>query len=430
MSRRESHDASGFYGRFRPPTISDDDDVASAPVVDRIWTGDSRAMDEIVDSSVALVVTSPPYFAGKSYETELGTGVVPASYVEYLEMLRDVLAECRRVLEPGGRLVVNVANLGRRPYRSLSSDVIGILQDDLGLLLRGEVIWQKQRGATGNCAWGSFRSPVNPVLRDVTERLVIASKGRFDRAKKPAQRSRLGLPSDATISGDEFLEATLDVWEMPAESATRVGHPAPFPVALVERCIQMNTFAGDVVLDPFMGSGTTAVAALRTGRHFLGYDADPAYVELAESRVADERRRIGSAPPAEPDRRSLRDRAEALLAAAGFRDVEWGAKVVSGVEVSAVGRAPSGRCVLVELAGSATDARAGLQRIEVLWRAIGKGAVAARVRPDDPYVVLTAGLPARGSGGAALDAVVGDGGPVAAVIDVTAPDAVVRLSAL
>ena len=90
-----------------------------------------------------------------------------------------------------------MANLGRKPYRSLSADVIRILQDDLGLLLRGEVVWQKGEGATGSCAWGSFRSAANPVLRDLTERVVVASKGRFDRARSVAQREAEGLPHGA-----------------------------------------------------------------------------------------------------------------------------------------------------------------------------------------------------------------------------------------
>jgi DNA modification methylase len=151
------------------------------------------------------------------------------------------------------------------------------------VLLRGEVIWQKQRGASGSCAWGSYQSPANPVLRDTTERLIIASKGRFDRVGRGRPGPRPGV---ATIPGDEFMEATLDVWEIPAESATRVGHPAPFPVALVERCIQLFTYDGDVVLDPFMGSGTTAVAARQTGRYFVGFDTDVEYVRRARERVA------------------------------------------------------------------------------------------------------------------------------------------------
>ena len=248
-------------------------------MVDQIYVGDARSMDRVRPSSVALVVTSPPYFAGKAYEAELGEGHIPATYVEYLTMLEDVFAECVEKLEAGGRIAVNVANLGRKPYRSLSADVIGILQDRLGLLLRGEVIWRKARGAGANCAWGSFKKPANPVLRDLTERVVIASKGRFDRARTGPARVKEGLPSVATTTADEFMDATLDVWELAPESATRVGHPAPFPVELPMRLIDLYTYEGDVVLDPFMGSGTTAVAAVRAGRHYLGYDTDDALRE-------------------------------------------------------------------------------------------------------------------------------------------------------
>ena len=284
--RRESHDASAFYARFTAPTVSDDDTINPCPVADSIITGDARDMSKVPDASVALVVTSPPYFAGKQYEEELGEGHVPASYVEYLEMLRDVFAESARVLEPGGRLAVNVANLGRRPYRSLAADITTILQDDLGLLLRGEVVWMKGEGASGSCAWGSFQSAANPVLRDLTERVVLASKGRFDRAVPRAKRERRGLPFENTISRQEFMDATLDVWKMAPESAKRIGHPAPFPVDLPGRLIRLYTYRGDVVLDPFMGSGTTAVAAVRNDRRYVGFEMDPAYVALAEERIA------------------------------------------------------------------------------------------------------------------------------------------------
>src|ERR1019366_8406607 len=243
----------------------------------------------VEDASVALVVTSPPYFAGKEYEEALGEGHIPASYLDYLGMLTEVFTECVRTLEPGGRIAVNVANLGRKPYRSLSADVITILQDRLGLLLRGEVVWLKARGASGSCAWGSFRSPANPVLRDLTERVVIASKGRFDRALSSRERHARDFPSTATISRDEFLEATMDLWDIPAESATRVGHPAPFPVELPKRLIELYTYRGDLVMDPFMGSGSTAVASVRTVRHYAGFDTDEEYVALAERRIAEER---------------------------------------------------------------------------------------------------------------------------------------------
>jgi DNA modification methylase len=285
---RESHDAAPFYERFTEPELSDDDTVNPCGAADSIICGDARDMQAVDDCSVALVVTSPPYFAGKEYEAALGEGHVPGSYLEYLAMLRDVFAECRRVLEPGGRIAVNVANLGRKPYRSLAGDVIRVLQDDLALLLRGEVIWRKARGATGSIAVGSYLSAANPVLRDVTERVVIASKGRFDRAVSRADRERRGLPFENTISKEEFFASTLDVWEIRPEHARRVGHPAPFPVELPERLIQLYTYRADVVLDPFLGSGSTAVAAVRTDRRYVGYDTDAAYVDLAEGRIAAE----------------------------------------------------------------------------------------------------------------------------------------------
>jgi site-specific DNA-methyltransferase (adenine-specific) len=282
---RESHDASDFYARFRAPEVSDDDAVNECAIADTLVVGDARDMAAVTDASIALVVTSPPYYAGKEYEQALGEGHVPASYVDFLEMLRDVFAECRRVLEPGGRIAVNVANLGRKPYRSLSGDVTRILQDDLGLLLRGEIVWQKARGASGSIAVGSYLSASNPVLRDVSERVVVASKGRFDRAVGRKEREERGLPFENTIEKGEFFDATLDVWELRPESARRVGHPAPFPVELPERFIRLYTYRSDVVLDPFLGSGSTAVAAVRNDRRYVGYDTDPAYVELARQRV-------------------------------------------------------------------------------------------------------------------------------------------------
>jgi len=287
--RRETHDSTAFYERFPAPIVSKDDQVEPPVVVDALFHADAAEMadDQVADRSVALVVTSPPYFAGKDYEVDTTPGHVPSSYVEYLKMLRDVLATCLRKLEPGGRMAVNVANLGRKPYRSLSADVIKILQDDLRMLLRGEVIWRKAKAAGGNCAWGSYRSPQNPVLRDVTERVVIASKGRFDRAPRRARRRETGLPYEPSIDADEFLQATTDIWEIPPESAVKVGHPAPFPVALPRRLIELYSYLGDLVLDPFLGSGTTAVAAASTGRRYVGFDVEADYLELARARLAE-----------------------------------------------------------------------------------------------------------------------------------------------
>ena len=284
-SRRENHDSSKFYARFPPLLVSDDDEVRPCPVADRVFLGDSRDMGTVDAKSVSLVVTSPPYFSAKAYEEALGVGHIPGSYVEYLEMLGDVLAECHRVLEPGGRIAVNVANLGRRPFRSLAKDVWTVLEG-LGFLPRGEVVWVKAKGASGSAAFGSFAKASNPVLRDLTERILIASKGRFDRAVHWRKRQERGLPWESTISKEEFLAWTVDTWEMRTESAKRLGHPAPFPVELPRRLIQLYTYKGDVVLDPFLGAGTTAVAAVEAGRRYVGFEAEEEYVRLAEGRIA------------------------------------------------------------------------------------------------------------------------------------------------
>jgi site-specific DNA-methyltransferase (adenine-specific) len=392
--RREAHDASGFYERFTPPVLSTDDTVTPS-TLDRLFIeGDAREMgDEIPDGSVALVVTSPPYFAGKEYELALGQGVVPAGYLEFLDLLRAVFARCVDKLEAGGRIAVNVANLGRRPYRSLSADVIGILETDLGLLLRGEIVWVKGRGQSGSCAWGTFRRAANPVLRDTSERVVVASKGRFDRALSPAAREGAGLPHRNTIAADEFLEASLDVWELPPESARRVGHPAPFPVALPERLIELYTYEGDLVLDPFLGAGSTAVAAARTGRRSAGYDTDPAYIAISRRRVAE----VVSARPHANGGAALKDAAERMLEAAGFRVVAR-QKRTGGVVASFVAEDQQGRSWHLDLSGRLTSVASGLHRTESLHAAIGRAAV-MRAAGAERIALLTSHLPPAGSDG-------------------------------
>jgi site-specific DNA-methyltransferase (adenine-specific) len=458
--RREAHDASAFYDRFVPPEISTDATVNRPETVDVIYQADARAMNSIVSNSVGLVVTSPPYFAGKQYEEDLGVAGVPADYFEYLELLRDVFAECKRVLEPGGRIAVNVANLGRRPYRSLSGDVTDILQD-LGLLLRGEVVWWKGRAAGGSCAWGTFQRPSNPVLRDITERVIIASKGRFDRALTPAQRLDQGLPSTATISRDEFMEATTDLWEISPESATRVGHPAPFPVELPKRLIELYTYEDDVVLDPFMGSGTTAVAAVRTGRHYLGFDTDAAYVDIANRRIAEERDRIEAA--ADDDRgafrvvlpavaptddsldfqaravregRQARELAEVLLTACGFTNLRAEVKPRGlGIVLNFVATDQTGADWAFDVSGAFTTNRAGLRRTDTLWKSLGKAAVLHESQAADgagamPLVLLTTDAPAKGTAGhQALRVMRGDDRPVFDVVELMNTDDQARLRA-
>jgi site-specific DNA-methyltransferase (adenine-specific) len=268
VSKRESHDSAAFYARsLKQATLRHDGEAVESTVKDHLYSHSSENMKELADNSVALMVTSPPYHVGKDYDSD-------ATFEEYLQLLQNVFDETYRVLEPGGRAVVNVANLGRRPYVSLANHVADIMEG-IGFLPRGEVIWVKAKGSSGSCAWGSWRSASNPTFRDLHEYCLCFSKERWGRAKK----------GKSTISRDEFMQATLSVWEIQPESAKRVSHPAPFPVALPRRFIELYTYLGDLVLDPFLGSGSTAVAAVESGRHYVGYDTDKGYVKVARERI-------------------------------------------------------------------------------------------------------------------------------------------------
>ncbi len=237
--------------------------------LDKIFCKSSEQMAELPDHSVHLMVTSPPYNVGKEYDRDV-------TLEDYLEFLDRVWREVHRVLVPGGRACVNIANLGRKPYLPIHSFLIrGMLE--AGFLMRGEIIWNKGASASPSTAWGTWRSPANPTLRDVHEYILIFSKGAFTR-KNPHKRR-------ATISRDDFLEFTKSVWTFPAVSARSVGHPAPFPVELPHRLIQLYTFEGEVVLDPFMGSGSTGIAALLDDRNYVGYEIEAGYVRLAERRI-------------------------------------------------------------------------------------------------------------------------------------------------
>ena len=439
--RRESHDSSAFYARFQPPVIDDDDRIGPRPEVDGPILGDARSMDRIPDRSIALVVTSPPYFVGKEYEDAVHQATrsnalsaeLPETYREYLRLLHDVFRECRRVLEPGGRMAVNVANLGRKPYRSLSADVIGIFED-LGLLLRGEIVWRKSKAMGGAVSWGSFKQPSNPVLRDTTERIIVASKGRFDRAGTRSLRRAEGLPHLATLPNDEFVEATLDVWEIPAESARRVGHPAPFPVELPLRLIDLYTYREDWVLDPFMGAGTTLVAARRAGRMGIGYDINPEYVEIARERLKSVRRRpfpeeeIGAVPspngvadgvPIAGDAsehfqaRALKEGKKAqnlardALSDAGFQILRTNPRIGRlGIQFNFLVENRHGRRWYVDVSGAFTTVRPGLMRTDTLWKTLGRAHVYFMEKSRIPMIgdearllVMTSNLPKRGSEG-------------------------------
>lgn len=235
--------------------------------------GSAEDMSMIPDNSLHLMITSPPYNVSKEYDDDL-------SLDEYLEMLTKVFSETYRVLVNGGRACINVANLGRKPYIPLS-DYVSKIMIDLGFNMRGEIIWNKAASASPSTAWGSWMSASNPTLRDIHEYILVFSKGDYKRDRKKEEKEY----RDNTISRDEFMEWTKSIWTFNAESARRIGHPAPFPVDLPYRLIQLLSFTNDIILDPFIGSGTTGIAALKSSRKFVGFDTSQDYIDLADKRI-------------------------------------------------------------------------------------------------------------------------------------------------
>lgn len=271
---RFSHDSGMFYASRLYQGIHGSHDTEQIEnliprdILDRLYCKSSEKMDELPDSSVHLMITSPPYNASKDYDQDLNLG-------EYLQLLNKVWQETFRVLVPGGRACINVANLGRKPYIPLHIYIVDLMVD-IGFLMRGEIIWNKASSASQSTAWGSWQSASNPVLRDIHEYILVFSKGNFKREKNS---------KEDTIDRDEFLEWTKSVWKFPAVSAKKIGHPAPFPEELPHRLIQLYSFKNDVILDPFAGSGTTCLAAVRDARHFVGYDTNEEYIKLAKERI-------------------------------------------------------------------------------------------------------------------------------------------------
>jgi len=271
---RVNHDSSGFYNS---KLYSQLDTKTKVDVIENefpqrylntIIHKSSEKMDLLPNNSVHLMITSPPYNVSKEYDEDL-------SLNEYLELLKNVFSETYRVLVNGGRACINVANLGRKPYIPLS-DYISKIMIEIGFNMRGEIIWNKAASASPSTAWGSWMSASNPTLRDIHEYILVFSKGDYKREAKGKEN---------TITKEQFIEWTKSIWTMNAESAKRIGHPAPFPEELPMRLINLYSFKNDIVLDPFMGSGTTAIAAIKNERSFVGYDTEENYIEIAYKRI-------------------------------------------------------------------------------------------------------------------------------------------------
>ncbi|MFX0123951.1 MAG: DNA-methyltransferase [Candidatus Hodarchaeota archaeon] len=274
---REGHDSTIFYGSRLYNNLPNEKSVQyvenpiSSRYLNKIFTSSSENMEELPDNSIHLMVTSPPYNVGKDYDNNLTLN-------EYLTFLKRVWKEVQRVLVPSGRACINIANLGRKPYIPLHSFIIYSMLE-MGFLMRGEIIWDKSASAGTSTAWGSWMSPTNPSLRDVHEYILVFSKDQYKRDALNEQQS--------TITRDEFLELTKSVWKFSTESAKKIGHPAPFPVELPYRIIQLYSHKNDIILDPFIGSGQTAIAAIKTNRYYIGYEIEEEYVALAERRISE-----------------------------------------------------------------------------------------------------------------------------------------------
>jgi len=272
---RINHDSTAFYASKLYKELPQEqktkyvENPIPSQFLDKIFCKSSENMEELPDNSVHLMVTSPPYNVGKDYDEDF-------TFTEYLEFLKRIWKEVHRVLVPGGRACINIANLGRKPYIPLHAFIVKDMLG-LGFLMRGEIIWNKASSSSPSTAWGSWLSAANPTLRDIHEYILVFSKGTFSRKNIKKRKN--------TISKEEFLELTKSVWTFPAESARKIGHPAPFPVELPYRLITLYTYEEEVVLDPFAGSGQAAIAAIKTKRHYVGYDIDEEYVKLAERRI-------------------------------------------------------------------------------------------------------------------------------------------------
>ena len=275
---RVAHDSSKFYNSKLYKEIKNNNSdiiVNEFPneLLNTIIASSCENMKDIPNNSLHLMITSPPYNVSKEYDNDL-------SLNEYLNLLKNCFTETYRVLVDGGRACINIANIGRKPYIPLS-DYVSKIMIEIGFNMRGEIIWNKSAGAGISTAWGSFQSASNPILRDVHEYILIFSKGNYKRERDKEEKE---LRKD-NITKEEFIEWTKSVWTINTESAKRIGHPAPFPEELPNRLIKLFSFTNDIVIDPFMGSGTTAIAAIKNNRNFVGYEINKEYINLANDRI-------------------------------------------------------------------------------------------------------------------------------------------------
>jgi site-specific DNA-methyltransferase (adenine-specific) len=257
----------------------------------------------------------------------------------------------------------------------------------------------------------------------------------------PKERMRDGLPFESTIGADDFMALTLDVWDVPPESAVRVQHPAPFPVELPQKLMELYTYRGDLVVDPFAGSGSTLVAAARCGRDAVGYDLDPQYVKIALGRLAGDEAvpaggvGVGGASAVGVgvgvgvgDGTAAMTLARDAIECAGFRDVRPNRRLRGlGMAVSFSATGAGGRSWYFDVAGANSAYRGGMAKSETVWRTLGRAHVMA-AGGVGPLVVLTTQLPRGGTEADRALRAPGPGG-IFDVVDLSAADGASRLAA-
>jgi site-specific DNA-methyltransferase (adenine-specific) len=251
--------------------------------------GDARNLSWIEDESVHLIVTSPPYWTLKKYEAnERQLGEI-ANYDAFLDELDKVWSECTRVLAPGGRICCVIGDVciprreGRHHVMPLHADIM-VRVRKLGLDSLTPILWFKiANGVTeakGNGA-GFYGKPYQPgaIIKNDAEYILFLRKGGEYRSPSPIQKAL------SMLTRDEMKSWLRSAWIDIRGESTRRGHPAPFPTTLAERLIKLFSFAGDTVLDPFVGTGTTNLAAIATGRNSIGNEIESAYMKIAEQRL-------------------------------------------------------------------------------------------------------------------------------------------------
>lgn len=238
---------------------------------------------------IDLVVTSPPYNCGKNY------GVVKDSlpWDIYWDNTKNWLVESFRIIKPGGRLAVNIPWWMEKKPRKLVPFYFQEIAVEIGFHMLDKIIWVKGNSYNihtsggfggGGCGWGTYMSPSGPSIRCASEPIMIFSKGSRGRGITSGEGRGACVKND--ITKDEFMEWTLDVWFIRGEHNKK--HPAVFPAEIPHRLIKLYTYQKEIVLDPFMGSGTTAKAAKKLGRDYIGFEINPEYLEIEKQRTAQE----------------------------------------------------------------------------------------------------------------------------------------------